>query len=83
MSIAQREEYVAAVTCLMKLPAKANKTKYPGALSRFDDFVGYHITHASTLHGPTQIFPAHKYFLATFEQALRQECGYTGWQPVR
>jgi Common central domain of tyrosinase len=80
---AQREEYTTAVQCLMKLPAQAPKKKYPGALSRFDDFVAYHITHASTLHDTIHIFPAHKQFLYVYEQALRTECGYTGYQPVR
>jgi tyrosinase len=67
----------------MKLPAQAPKVKYPGALSRYDDFVAYHITHAPMLHDTIHLFPAHKQFLAVYEQALRTECGYTGYQPVR
>lgn len=47
MSEMQRQEYVAAVTCLMKLPPTVNLTRFPGALSRYDDFVAYHMTHAS------------------------------------
>jgi hypothetical protein len=83
LTVTQREEYIAAVQCLMKLPAQAPKVKYPGALSRYDDFVAYHITHAPMLHDTIHLFPAHKQFLAVYEQALRTECGYTGYQPVR
>ncbi|KAK3319573.1 hypothetical protein B0T19DRAFT_445378 [Cercophora scortea] len=81
LSVTQREEYVAAVKCLMNLPARAPKDKYPGALSRFDDFVAYHMTHAAQLHDTIHLFPAHKQFLYVYEQALRNECNYTGYQP--
>jgi tyrosinase len=81
LSVTEREEYVAAVQCLMKLPPKAPKDKYPGALSRYDDFVAYHMTHAAELHDNYHLFPAHKHFLWVFEQALRNECGYKGYQP--
>lgn len=47
MSETQRQDYVAAVTCLMQLPPTSNLTRFPGALSRYDDFVAYHMTHAS------------------------------------
>ncbi|OAA60507.1 putative domain, di-copper centre [Niveomyces insectorum RCEF 264] len=78
---AQREEYVASVKCLMKLPPKSDKTRFPGALSRFDDFVAYHMTHAMQLHDNLHLFGAHKYYVWEFEKALREECNYTGYQP--
>ncbi|KAK3349056.1 hypothetical protein B0T25DRAFT_233859 [Lasiosphaeria hispida] len=81
LSVAEREDYVKAVQCLMKLPPKAPKDKYPGALSRFDDFVAYHMTHAMELHDNYHLFPAHKHFLWVYEQTLREECGYKGYQP--
>ncbi|KAH9993471.1 hypothetical protein F4779DRAFT_608603 [Xylariaceae sp. FL0662B] len=81
MSETEREEYVAAVTCLMKLPPKSDQERFPGALSRFDDFVAYHMTHAMQLHDNFHLFGAHKYYVWLFEEALRNECGYTGYQP--
>ena len=50
MSETERKEYVAAVTCLTKLPAKVDKTRFPGANSRYDDFVVTHETLAMQLH---------------------------------
>lgn len=82
LSEEQRQEYTAAVTCLMKLPPKSDRETYPGALSRFDDFVAYHMTHAMQLHDNLHLFGAHKYYVWLFEEALRNECGYTGYQPV-
>ena len=82
LSEEQRQEYVAAVTCLMNLPPTVDKERFPGALSRYDDFVAYHMTHAMELHGNLFLFGAHKYYVWLFEKALREECGYTGYQPV-
>lgn len=79
----QRQEYVASVKCLMKLPPKSDPKRFPGALSRYDDFVAYHMTHAMNLHDNIHLFGAHKYYVFLFEQALRNECNYTGYQPVR
>lgn len=83
MSEELRQEYVASIKCLMKLPPKSDPERFPGALSRFDDFVAYHMTHAMQLHDNQHLFGAHKYFVYLFEKALREECGYTGYQPVR
>ena len=82
LSETERQEYVTAVKCLMKLPPKSDKTRFPGAMSRYDDFVAYHMTHAMQLHDNIHLFGAHKYFVHLYEQALRTECGYTGYQPV-
>ncbi|KAI1813017.1 hypothetical protein GGS20DRAFT_586881 [Poronia punctata] len=81
MSEVQRQEYVAAVKCLMKLPPTVDKERFPGALSRYDDFVAYHMTHAMQLHDNMHLFGAHKYYVWLFEEALRNECGYSGYQP--
>ncbi|KAI2614782.1 Di-copper centre-containing protein [Hypoxylon fragiforme] len=81
LSEEQRQEYVAAVTCLTKLPPKSDKARFPGAMSRYDDFVAFHMTHAMQLHDNYHLFGAHKYYVWLFEKALREECGYTGYQP--
>ncbi|KAI1382841.1 Di-copper centre-containing protein [Hypoxylon trugodes] len=81
LSEEQRIEYVAAVTCLMNKPTTVDTTRFPGANSRYDDFVAYHMTHAMQLHDNLHLFGAHKYYVYQFEKALREECGYTGYQP--
>ncbi|KAK4639912.1 hypothetical protein QC761_700690 [Podospora bellae-mahoneyi] len=81
MTVEARQEYVRAVLCLQKKSPRAPKDKVPGSLSRFDDFVATHMTQAGELHGPTNLFAAHRYFIFVYEKALREECGYTGYQP--
>ena len=83
LSVDERKEYIRAVLCLQSKPPKAPKDKVPGSLSRFDDFVATHMTMAPALHSSTNLFAAHRYFIYTYEKALREECGYQGYQPVR
>ncbi|KAK0646828.1 hypothetical protein B0T16DRAFT_391194 [Cercophora newfieldiana] len=81
LSVAEREDYIKAVLCLQSKPAKAPKDKVPGAISRFDDFVATHMTTVGPLHGPQQLFGGHRYYIWIYEKALREECGYKGYQP--
>ncbi|KAF2679670.1 Di-copper centre-containing protein [Lentithecium fluviatile CBS 122367] len=81
MTVPQREEYIRAVLCLQSLPPKANKTEYPGVMNRYDDFVLTHETQAFHLHSTPHLFPAHRVYIWAYEKALREECGYKGWQP--
>ncbi|RYP71321.1 hypothetical protein DL771_004898 [Monosporascus sp. 5C6A] len=81
LSVEQREAYIAAVLCLQSKPSQAPKDKYPGALSRFDDFVVTHMTLAGQLHSTPHLLPAHRYYIWFYEQTLREECGYEGYQP--
>lgn len=65
----------------MSLPSRYNNTEYPGAKSRFDDFNVPHIAQTLTVHFTANFLSFHRYFVWTFERALRDECGYTGYQP--
>lgn len=81
MTIPQREEYIQAVLCLQSKPPKADQKKYPGVRNRYDDFVLTHETQATHLHSTPHLFPAHRLYIWAYEKALREECGYTGYQP--
>ncbi|KAB5562845.1 hypothetical protein GE09DRAFT_1109963 [Coniochaeta sp. 2T2.1] len=81
LSVPEREEYIKAVLCLQSKPPKVPKSVAPGAKSRFDDFVAFHMTQAMVLHDTTHLFASHRYFVWAYEKALRDECGYTGYQP--
>ena len=43
LSVPEREEYIKAVLCLQSKPPKVPKATAPGAKSRFDDFVAFHM----------------------------------------
>jgi hypothetical protein len=83
MTIEQRTDFINATLCLMNAPPKAPKDQFPGVRSRYHDFMAYHMTNAGSLHDTIGLFPAHKYFVLAYETALRNECGYTGYHPVR
>ncbi|PGH31737.1 hypothetical protein GX50_05460 [[Emmonsia] crescens] len=70
--------YINAELCLMKLPAK---TDLKGAVSRFDDFQALHVHAAYMSHFVGAFLPFHRLLLYNHETALREECGYKGYQP--
>ncbi|KAK1827501.1 hypothetical protein QBC39DRAFT_175773 [Podospora conica] len=77
---AQRKDYIDAVLCLQsKPPLTAHQA--PGAKSRFDDYVVVHVQQTHRNHGSTFFLPWHRYYLWHYENALRTECGYKGYQP--
>ncbi|TKA75529.1 hypothetical protein B0A55_03540 [Friedmanniomyces simplex] len=77
---AEKTAYIDAVLCMQKLPAKSGSFA-PGAKSRFDDFVAVHINQTLIIHATANFLSWHRYFTWTWEHALRNECGYTGYQP--
>jgi hypothetical protein len=50
LSLAERTDYINAVKCLIAAPSKLSATQYPGAKSRFDDFVVVHINMTMHVH---------------------------------
>ncbi|KAI4682793.1 uncharacterized protein J4E84_007258 [Alternaria hordeiaustralica] len=81
LSKQERRSYIKAVKCLAKLPAKTPAAIASGAKSRYDDIVVTHIQQAFTIHGTANFLTWHRYYTWAFEQMLRNECGYKGYQP--
>ncbi|KAL2130634.1 hypothetical protein VTI74DRAFT_6135 [Chaetomium olivicolor] len=81
LSKKERLAYINAVKCLQRLPARTPAEVAPGAKSRFDDFVVTHIQQTLSIHYSGIFQPWHRWFVYQYEKALRDECGYTGYQP--
>ncbi|KEY67777.1 hypothetical protein S7711_04095 [Stachybotrys chartarum IBT 7711] len=81
LSKAQRHDYVNAVQCLQALPPRTPSSVAAGAKSRFDDFIVTHIQQTLEIHFSGIFMPWHRWFVHTYEKALRDECGYKGYQP--
>ncbi|KAK6080982.1 tyrosinase central domain protein [Seiridium cupressi] len=81
LSDKEKLAYTSAVKCLMSKPAQTPSDQIPGAKSRYDDFVGTHINQTLSIHATGSFLSWHRYFSWAFEQALRNECGYTGYLP--
>ncbi|MCJ1387631.1 hypothetical protein MMC18_000474 [Xylographa bjoerkii] len=77
----QKTAFTDAVLCLMEKPSISPKSEVPGARSRYDDFVATHINQTLTIHGTANFLFWHRYYVYTFEKALRNECGYDGYVP--
>jgi hypothetical protein len=80
ISASEKRAYIAAVQCITKAPSKLS-TVYPGAKTRFDDFVAIHMKNTLSIHGTGNFLSWHRYYTFAYENALRVECGYNGAQP--
>ncbi|KAE8351517.1 hypothetical protein BDV28DRAFT_136945 [Aspergillus coremiiformis] len=77
-SAPQKKAYINSVLCLQQLPSRTPAHLAPGARTRYDDFVATHINQTQVIHYTGTFLAWHRYFTFEFEQALRDECGYTG-----
>ena len=93
-----RKAYLDAVVCLLNKPSKLDSKQFPGAKSRYDDFVVVHMNQTLTIHGTVSYLAVmaqnltdlqkgnflswHRYYTWNWERVLRTECGYKGTQPV-
>ncbi|KAK7988022.1 hypothetical protein PG989_008337 [Apiospora arundinis] len=81
MTSVERKAYTKAVKCLLGKPSKSDPKVVPGAKSRYDDFVAQHINQTMSIHGTGNFLSWHRYFVWSYETALREECHYEGYQP--
>ncbi|KAL1652044.1 hypothetical protein SLS58_000168 [Diplodia intermedia] len=81
LSAEERKAYISAVQCISTKPSITPSELCPGCVTRYDDFVATHINQTLTIHGTGNFLSWHRYFTWSYEQALRNECGYTGTQP--
>jgi tyrosinase len=78
LSIPQKRSYIDAVHCMTKKKAISG---IAGAINRFDDHQAVHNSQTPNIHWVGHFILWHRYFVATYEKALREECGYKGAQP--
>ncbi|KAF2090081.1 tyrosinase central domain-containing protein [Saccharata proteae CBS 121410] len=81
LSTSDKKDYISAVQCIQSKPSITPHKLAPGVRSRYDDFVATHINQTMTIHGTGNFLAWHRYFTWAYEKALRDECGYRGYQP--
>ncbi|KAJ5755555.1 tyrosinase [Penicillium manginii] len=74
----EKKAYINSVLCLQDLPSQTPNELAPGTMSRYDDFVATHINQTLIIHYTGTFLAWHRHFVWSFEQALRNECGYNG-----
>lgn len=78
LGLRERRNYIDAVLCMQNLPPISNLS---GTKSHFDDFVALHINMSLSIHLDGIFFHWHREFVQKWQTALRDECGYEGYQP--
>lgn len=74
----EKKAYIDAVLCLM---AKPTTSGFDGSQSIWDDLTYVHRVNTNIIHNVGALLPWHRYCTYLHETLLRQECGYTGFQP--
>lgn len=72
-STSDRLAFMSAIKCLMKKPPSGN---FAPATNRYEDLARLHQMYMPNVHGNAKFLLWHRYFLWTFEQVLRDECGF-------
>lgn len=68
-----RKAFLQAIQCLMDAPPSGN---FPPAKSRYEDLVRLHQNYMPDVHNNAKFLLWHRYYMWTFEQVLRDECGF-------
>jgi tyrosinase len=82
MSPCARKNFIQAVQCLRSSPSIADPDFAQAARTRYDDLTSVHVNLTNYIHGTGSFLTWHRYFIWSFETALREECGYDGYLPV-
>lgn len=72
-SDSDRQAFISSVRCLMQRPPNG---QFSQSKSRYEDMVALHQTLTPNVHLNSKFLLWHRYFLWTFEQLLRDECGF-------
>ncbi|KAJ4358213.1 uncharacterized protein N0V89_002793 [Didymosphaeria variabile] len=59
----EKLEYIRAVNCIRKQPSKLPAGKFPGAKSRYDDFVVVHMNMTPSVHSTANFMHWHRYYI--------------------
>ncbi|KAK0614661.1 hypothetical protein B0T14DRAFT_540026 [Immersiella caudata] len=71
----ERLHYIDSVYCLNNRTGTTSTFEIPGARTRFDDFVVYHIQQTLFVHASGLLLPYHRYYVWLYEKALREDNG--------
>jgi tyrosinase len=72
-SASDRQALMSAFKCLMNKPPSG---AFSASKSRWEDFARLHQMYTPNVHQNQKFLPWHRYFIWTFEQVLRSECGF-------
>lgn len=77
----ERKAYTDAINCMRDQPSQLDQNEFPGAINKYFDYATIHIQRTRRVHLNGFFLVWHRFFLHTFEQDLRETCGYEGAFP--
>jgi tyrosinase len=77
-SNSDKQAFISAIRCLQGKPASG---KYAGSKSKYDDLTALHQKLTPNVHSNAKFLLWHRYFVWTFEQLLRNQCGFNREMP--
>jgi hypothetical protein len=77
-SNSDKQAFISAIRCLQGKPASG---KYAGSRSKYDDLTALHQKLTPNVHSNAKFLLWHRYFVWTFEQLLRNQCGFNREMP--
>ncbi|KEY72418.1 hypothetical protein S7711_01086 [Stachybotrys chartarum IBT 7711] len=80
LSREEKHDYIRAVNCMFDAPARTDPS-LAGTRVRYDDFAAQHINQTLSVHVTGNFLTWHRHYIWSYEQALRNECGYKGYLP--
>ncbi|KAL2840821.1 hypothetical protein BJX68DRAFT_278882 [Aspergillus pseudodeflectus] len=78
LSHQEKKEYLDVLHCWTTVHSISG---LDGAVNRVDDFQAAHSDQTPSIHWVGHFALWHRYFVASYEKALGEECGYAGAQP--
>jgi len=78
MSNNDKQNFVNAIKCLL---GKGPSGQFSQAKNRYEDLVALHQTLTPNVHNNAKFLLWHRYYLWTFEDIMRSECGFSGPLP--
>ena len=76
-----RKAYTKAVKCVMSQPSNLDRSVYPGATNKFQDYAAIHIERSLNIHISGFFLTWHRLYVQIWYDDLRKTCGYKGPMP--
>jgi tyrosinase len=73
-----KQAFISAIRCLQ---GKSASGAYPASKSKYEDLTALHQKLTPNVHSNAKFLLWHRYFVWTFEQLLRSECGFNREMP--
>lgn len=76
-----RKAYTDATKCIIHQRSNLDRSTYPGAVNKFEDYAAIHIERSLNIHVSGFFLTWHRLYVHLWYQDLKETCGYDGPMP--